>query len=69
MIDCAHCGLPVSTDHSDRHFREVQGWEQVREGGGANAIAMRKELGPWIHHWCMERYERQHGIQGGLFDG
>ena len=59
-IYCDICGKPVTPRAPN--FRKVEGWEQVRKQGGANAITMRQEVGIWAHHGCMSL--RKMGMEG-----
>ena len=59
-IYCDVCGRPVTPRAPN--YRQVIGWEQVRKSGGANAIALRKELGIWAHHGCLDL--RKMGMEG-----
>lgn len=49
---CALCG--ESFTRTDAVCREVQGWERLRDQGGANSIARRKETGRLAHKTCVE---------------
>lgn len=62
MVDiyCDVCGKPVTPRAPN--YRKVEGWEQVRKSGGANAISLRKELGVWAHHGCLGL--RKIGMEG-----
>ena len=51
-ILCDICGLPVAA--GSPNYRKITGWEQVRKGGGANAITMRREVGVWAHYTCID---------------
>lgn len=60
MIYCDVCGRTVTPRAPN--YRQITGWEQVRKGGGANAITLRKEIGIWAHHGCID--VRKAGLEG-----
>ena len=39
---------------TDTVCREITGWERLREQGGANAIAQRRETGRLAHKTCVD---------------
>jgi hypothetical protein len=49
-FDCCYCGKPA-----DDHFREVNGWEVRRSGGGANQIVGRTETGRYACSVCIRQ--------------
>ena len=63
-LPCAFCGLDVD-DAKPGSFIEVTGWAEVRAGGGAHAIAMRRNLGRAAHGQCIE-IQKRGGEQLGL---
>lgn len=65
-MKCDLCGEDVR-EYVGSYF-EVNGWEQVREGGGANKIAKRKRTGKVAHKNCMEAELDGRSVnQGNLF--
>lgn len=52
-IVCAICELPVNTNAKYGVQRKVEGWEELRKGGGANKIIDRKTTGIWRHSACV----------------
>jgi len=55
MIQCIFfdvCGNMVDPSKPGS-FREITGWEEVRKGGGANKITLRKETGRVVCPGCM----------------
>jgi len=57
VVACAFCGNPVDTGKPGT-FLEVSGWTETREGGGAHAITMRRDLGRAAHATCIEVAKR-----------
>ncbi len=51
---CFRCGDPVDPQKTGV-YREVTGWEKVRQGGAAGAIMLRKETGLLLCAGCGER--------------
>lgn len=49
---CEDCDEVLNLDYPYNLQREVKGWEQVRQGGGANKIVGRKTTGKWRHTAC-----------------
>jgi hypothetical protein len=47
-------------------YREVTGWEKLRDQGGANSITLRKETGLYACKPCIERRQRGREGQGSL---
>lgn len=63
---CCKCGINVDPNRTGT-YREVTGWEKVRQGGGANAIMLRHETGKLMCAGCGEReklHARYHVIEG-----
>ena len=69
VVPCAFCGGRVNFHLRDGTvLRQVDGWEEPREQGGANKIIGRQETGLWAHTACREAWEvRQAGDQASLF--
>lgn len=55
---CIDCGDDVKLGAAGT-YREVKGWERLRQGGGANAITLRKETGALMCAVCGERRKMQ----------
>jgi hypothetical protein len=51
MLRCDVCDLPV---RPGKFYREITGWEELREGGGANKITLRTETGKVRCQPCMD---------------
>lgn len=51
---CSICGEPVD-DRARGTYREITGWERVRDAGGANAITVRRETGRVACPPCIAR--------------
>jgi hypothetical protein len=49
---CAICQREFTA--TDSVCREITGWERLRDQGGANSIARRKETGRLAHRTCVE---------------
>lgn len=49
---CALCTREFKA--TDSVCREVTGWERLRDKGGANSIALRRETGRLAHKTCVE---------------
>lgn len=49
---CAFCEREFKK--TDAVCREVTGWERLRDQGGANSIARRRETGRLAHKTCVE---------------
>lgn len=47
---CDRCGHPVQPRNA---WREVQGWEHPRTGGGTNHVALREHTGKLRCNGCM----------------
>lgn len=48
---CCDCGKPIDPR---RDYRQVQGWERQRVGGGLHALKDRRETGKWLHKDCYD---------------
>ena len=67
LRNCDVCGDGVNLDRPG-YYRSVEGWEEVRSGGGAHAIAGRQLTGLVMHSWCWDVKQRGLVSQGELFD-
>lgn len=64
---CEFCDEPVLNGGVGTYY-EITGWEQVREHGGANKIALRQRTGKVAHKFCMdERLAGRSPDQGKMF--
>lgn len=63
---CMDCGMVVDPNRAGT-YREVTGFEKVRQGGGANAVALRRETGNLLCNGCGER--RKLNDRWGVVDG
>jgi hypothetical protein len=52
QVKCEDCGDPVDLGYPYNLQRQVTGWEQVRQSGGANKIVGRETTGKWRHTAC-----------------
>lgn len=66
IVPCDECREPIRVG-APGTFREVVGWVQFREGGGAHAIALERPTGRYVHRLCMELRRMNHSEQLGLF--
>lgn len=69
MTLCAFCRKPID-NWGLGIFHKVQGWAEMRSGGGTNQISDRVELHEYAHGRCMKL--RRIGIdaqQIGMFKG
>lgn len=66
IIVCVFCKEEVSTSPTSGNYRQIVGWEQVRRGGGAHGVTLRREVGRWAHRGCLDAYGRGYGEQGNL---
>lgn len=64
-IHCSVCGDEIDTGVAT-YYRRVEGWEKVRDVGGANAIVLRQEKGTVACHLCIERMKAGTLGQGAL---
>ena len=53
-IVCHFCGESVDPD-AVATYRYVTGWEQKREQGGTNHVALRQPRQAWAHEACVDR--------------
>lgn len=51
-VKCEDCGETLNLNYPFNLQRQVTGWEQVRQSGGANKIVGRKTTGKWRHTAC-----------------
>lgn len=58
---CWACRKPIRS--GERLYKHVEGWVRIRRGGGANEVALRKDLGDLMHEECMMLLKR--GITPG----
>ena len=66
MAPCEYCGDPVNTAASSGHYKKVTGWVRLREKG-ANEVALRADIGDYLHRECMDRLKLGvHPNQGSL---
>lgn len=56
-VPCKFCGEPVDTDTLGV-YRNVQGWEKARKGGGTNALRLRVNNGEHAHATCVDSEAR-----------
>lgn len=59
------CGRLVDA-HGVGVFRKVEGWEQHRDQGGTNAVALRHPLDFWAHPSCVDRAKKMSVQQESL---
>lgn len=52
MVPCSICRKQLQPHETI--WREITGWEQPRDGGGANVIHRRRETGRYAHKSCVE---------------
>jgi len=64
-VPCRFCGRPVDTGHPGAYLH-VEGWAPVRDAGGANTIALRKDLGGAAHGSCIDTARNGGVIQASL---
>ena len=62
MVTCKFCGTEVDPDNR-LTFREVKGWEQIREQGGLNTLTLRHTTGEFACWSCVDKERR--GIPAG----
>lgn len=66
---CEYCGEPVDLDTGSGNYKKVEGWVKVRRAGGANEVALRRDLGAYMHHHCMDLARAGiHPNQGQMFE-
>jgi hypothetical protein len=63
--DCVRCGEEVRMN-TYGHYRQIIGWEETRNKGGANKITDRVTTGQVMHRACMVK-RHQHPGQGNMF--
>jgi hypothetical protein len=64
-LACEFCSRPISTT---RDYQLVEGYERKRDGGGTNALRLRRPKGKWACMFCIDKEAK--GIaanQEGLF--
>lgn len=55
-MTCNTCGAPIDVR---KDFRKVEGYERIqREGGGTNAVALRKTSEEFKCKWCVDKAQR-----------
>lgn len=59
-LECDYCGDPVDGSSGSGNYKKVEGWVRLRTGGGANEVALRRDLEMYMHKTCMDL--RRQGI-------
>lgn len=54
---CSFCGEPVDTAASAGHYKKVQGWARMRAKGGLHEVALREDLGEYMHRQCFDLFK------------
>jgi DNA-directed RNA polymerase subunit RPC12/RpoP len=54
---CLYCGREVRPDRNGT-WREITGWVQMRQGGGANGVSAQEATGRYACQNCMELVRR-----------
>lgn len=63
--ECIECGGPTTYAHD---FHEITGFEERREGGGTNAVALRERTGRMMCRACMTLRRAGQSAQQGALD-
>jgi hypothetical protein len=61
---CLHCGREIRPDHPGV-WREVLGWVQMRQGGGAHGVTAQEPTGRYGCQPCMELIKRGISVEQG----
>ncbi len=56
LVACCECGEhKIDLSRRRSYYQKVEGWERFREGGGTNALSIRRPFDVFMCVRCMDR--------------